>query len=177
MNAFKHSFFISNQGADIYGHPISLFTIMLFCRALEDTSSRMGSPIYTHSLITCISLMHYVIVLPLSTLVPNHSLIGQCICDIFVHAFFQGFQSSSIVRGSHLHHASSFSWLIPYLGIDGIQQPFRSHACHQSIYYFRRDYYLNPFYLSCHMGTKSLYMLASNTFSDITSLVLLLGDF
>jgi hypothetical protein len=77
MNAFKHSFFIGNQGVDVYGHPISLFTILQFCRALEDTSSTMGSPIYTHSLITCISLMHFIIVLPLSTFVPNHSLIGN----------------------------------------------------------------------------------------------------
>jgi hypothetical protein len=88
MNAFKHSFFIGNQGVDVYGHPISLFTILQFCRALEDTSSIMGSPIYTHSLITCISLMNYIIVIPLRTLFPNHSLIEQCIREIYFFMHF-----------------------------------------------------------------------------------------
>jgi hypothetical protein len=77
---------------------------------------------------------------------------------IFVHAFFQEFQSSSTVRGSHLHHAVFSSLIIPYLGIDGIKQPFRSHACHQNIDYFSRDYYPKPSYLSCHMGKKYLYL-------------------
>jgi hypothetical protein len=88
MNAFKHSFFIGNQGVNIYGHPISLLTILQLCRALEDNSSIMESPIYTHSLIIFTSLLCYIIVLPLINFVPNHSLIGQCIHDIYLFMHF-----------------------------------------------------------------------------------------
>ena len=88
MNAFEHSFFIGNQGVNVYGHPISLFTILQLYRALEDTSSIMGSPIYIHSLITCISLLCYIFMLSLSTFVPNHSLIGKCIHYIYLFMHF-----------------------------------------------------------------------------------------
>jgi hypothetical protein len=44
------------------------------------------------------------------------------------------------------------------LGYQWHTTTIQSHAYHQNIDYFRRDYYPNPFYLSCHMGTKYLYM-------------------
>jgi hypothetical protein len=88
MNALNHFLFIGNQGVDIYGHPISLYTILKFHRVLEYTSSIVDSPIYTHSLITCISLLCYIIVLPLSTFVPNHSLIEKYIHDLYLFMHF-----------------------------------------------------------------------------------------
>jgi hypothetical protein len=52
MNAFQHSFFVDNQGVIILGQPIPFFTTIQLCIVLEDTSSKMGSPIPSHFTIT-----------------------------------------------------------------------------------------------------------------------------
>jgi hypothetical protein len=79
----------------------------------------------------------------------KNSLIGQCIHDISVHEFFQGIQTVFTTRGSHLHHSGSPSRIIPYLGIQGIQLPFKI-SCITLRQYFRRGSYQIPSYLVPH---------------------------
>jgi hypothetical protein len=74
----------------------------------------------------------------------------QCIHDISIHEFFQGLQTMFTTRGSYLHYSGSPSRIIPYLGIQGIQLPFKFMHNTKTIKYFRRGSYQIHSYLVPH---------------------------
>jgi hypothetical protein len=84
MNAFDHSSFINNQGANTYVHPNLVFsnTYTIKLEMLEGPPSSMGNP-----LSFLYENMHFLESIPCNMLSmrkknSNHSLIGPCIHDI-----------------------------------------------------------------------------------------------
>jgi hypothetical protein len=83
------------------------------------------------------------------------------------------FPRISIILGYHRFTTPScrlFFWNHTLLGYQWHTKSFKSHAYCQSIDYFRKDYYPNPFYLSCHMRMEYLYMFWLTTPSLILPL-------
>ena len=136
--------------------PTLMATQYVSLQCLHNVSKTLGGPpsLLKIPLFVLYANMHFLEAIPcnvlsMRTFSSNRSLIGPCIHDISFHEFFWGLQSIFTTRGSHLHHSGSPSWIIPYLGIQGIQLPFKS-SCITLKKYFRRGSYQIPSYLVPH---------------------------